>query len=312
MSAGSIARETVDLARRYLAQPEPFWEGAPDRQVRKLQGMLRSATRSVGRSLEDVIEEILAIARLRTHHAPAPIYLPNIGSSGSHWLEAMLARATGAHACGEVYFPKALLESLPAGTNAQFFMHAVLALHTGGCEPQLVSGRFINSAHISRVSRVADRTPGSLRVLLVRHPMDVVMSRTLRKPEYRQDVAPDLDDKEYLERNCKVVERFYLESAKERYDATVRYEDLLADPVGAMTELIDRLGMTTTTEALTHAIQSTSPEAVKGAAERGERKATNLFIGQSAPVSPQLRQLARKRLSDCCKQLGYSIDAAKS
>lgn len=312
MSAGHIAPETVALARRYLTQPEPFWEGASDRQVRKLHGMLRSAARSTGRQSDGVIEEILAIARLRTHHAPAPIYLPNIGSSGSHWLEAMLARATGAHACGEVYFPKTLLESLPVGTDVQFFMHAVLALHTGGCDPQLVGGRFINSAHISRISRVADLTPGSLRVLLVRHPLDVVMSRTLRKPEYRQDVAPELDDKAYLERNCKVVERFYLESAQEHYDATLRYEDLLEDPTGAMTELIDRLGMTTTPDALAFAIQSTSPEAVKGAAERGERKATNLFIGESTRVTPQLKQLARKRLSACCKRLGYSVDAARS
>lgn len=301
-----IASETIALTRRYLSRPEPFWEGEPDRQVRKLHGMMRRVTRSLDRPAE-VIEEVLAIARLRTHHAPAPLYLPNVGSSGSHWLEALLARATGVHACGEVYFPHGLLESLPPGADVEFFVNAVLALHTGSSGPELTTGRFVNSAHLSRVSRASVHTPGSLSVLLLRHPVDIVMSRTLRKPEYRNDVAPDLDDRAYLERNCKLVERFYLDAGEEQYDATLRYEDLLARPAETLTALIGQLGLTTTPEALARAIDSTSPEAIKGAAERGERKATNLFLGEPVRIDPALKQLARRRLAKCCERLGYPV-----
>lgn len=309
MTRRRIASETVALTRRYLMQPEPFWEGHHDRQMRKLRGMLRSAT-PAGERPGDVVEEILAIARLRTHHALAPLYLPNIGSSGSHWLEAMLARATDMHACGEVYFPKGLLDSLPAGADVEFFVHAVLTLHTGHSGPELVQGRFVNSAHVGDISRIAGRTPGALKVLLVRHPVDIVMSRTLRKPEYRQDVAPGLDDPAYLERNCAAVERFYCAAEKESFDTTLRYEDLLARPIEALAALIEQLGMSTTPETLAHAVASTSPEAIKGAAERGERKATNLFLGERTQIDPTLRRLAHTRLASCCERLGYPLEPA--
>lgn len=311
MTRRRIASDTVALTRRYLTQPEPFWEGQHDRQVRKLRGMLRSAT-PAGERPGDVVDEILAIARLRTHHAPAPLYLPNIGSSGSHWLEAMLARATDLHACGEVYFPRGLLDTLPLGADVEFFVHAVLALHTGRSGPDLVHGRFVNSAHVGDVSRVAGRTPGALKVLLVRHPVDIVMSRTLRKPEYRQDVAPDLDDRAYLERNCQTVERFYRGAAQESFDATVRYEDLLARPAETLAALIGQLGLATTPEAIAEAVASTSPEAIKGAAERGEKPATNLFLGAPVAADPALKQTARQRLAACCAQLGYALEPARS
>lgn len=311
MTRRRIASETVALTRRYLTQPEPFWEGRSDRQVRKLHGMLRLATAPNERR-SDVVEEILAVARIRTHHAPAPLYLPNIGSSGSHWLEAMLARATGVHACGEVYFPKGLLDSLPPGADVEFFVNAVLALHTGSSGPALVGGRFVNSAHVSRISRVSARTPGALTVLLVRHPVDIVMSRTLRKAEYRQDIAPGLDDRAYLERNCQVVERFFRDACQERYHATVRYEDLFTDPAESLGKLIAQLGLETTPEALAHAIESTSPDAIKGAAERGERKVTNLYLGAPVRADPDLKQVACKLLAACCDRLGYPLESARS
>lgn len=309
MSRRHISSAAVATARRYLSRPEEFWQGTPDRQVRKLRGMLRSAT-PAGERATDVIEEVLAIARLRTHHAPAPIYLPNIGSSGSHWLEAMLARATDVHACGEVYLPKSVHELLHAGSgaDAEFFMHAVLALHTGRSGPDLVSGRFINSAHYGQVARVASLTSGALTVLLVRHPVDVVMSRTLRKAEYRDEVAPGLDDQAYLERNCTLVERFYRGALSERFDATVRYEDLLARPIQTLEGLISRLGLETSLAALEQAVEATSPDAVRIATERGEKAPTNLFLGDPVRVDPALKQAARQRLRACCESLEYPIE----
>lgn len=310
MTRRRIASETVALTRRYLTQPEPFWEGHHDRQVRKLRGMLRSAT-PPGERPGDVVDEILAIARLRTHHAPAPLYLSNIGSSGSHWLEALLALATDMHACGEVYFPRGLLESLPAGADVEFFVHAVLALHTGRSGPELVSGRFVNSAHVGNISRIASHTPGALKVLLIRHPVNIVMSRTLRKTEYRLDVARGLDDRAYLELNCQQVERFYHSTAQEVFDATLSYEDLLAAPAHTLGLLIERLGMRSTPEVIDRAVESTSAEAIKGAAQRGEKPSTNLFLGADPAPDPTLEQTARQRLAECCRRLGYALEGGR-
>lgn len=302
-----IDPRTVTLARNYLTRPEELWQDAAHRQVRKLKVMLRRSARPGERAAE-VIEEALALARLRTCYAPPPIYLTNIGSSGSHWLEAMLARATDVHNCGEVYLPDALwarLAQAPAADVA-FFLHAVYALHSLKLGPALMSGRFVNSAHLARLSGVADLTPGALRILLVRHPVEVVVSRTFRKAEYRADVGADMDDAAYLERNCDVVERFYRAARDEPFDARVRYEDLIAEPRATLATLIDALGLASSADAVEQAVAATSPDAVRGARERGERAPTNLFLDEPAPVDESLRARARARLRACCEQLGYA------
>jgi hypothetical protein len=311
MTRKAITSATVALTRRYLLHPDEFWDAADGRQARKLRrlrSVLRDAT-AAGERPADVVEEVLAIARLRTSHAPPPIYLANIGSSGSHWLAAMLARAAGVHDCGEVYLPKSMPDQLRGGTtaDAEFFVHAVHALHTGHPGPAMVAGAFVNSAHHTRVSTVASLTPGARTVLLVRHPVDVVLSRTLRKPEYRNSIAPGMDDRAYLEQNCVLVERFFRESRAEHFDAQVRYEDLVDQPAQTLADLMRSLGLEPRADdAIEQAVAATSPQAVKAAAERGERAPTNLFVGEARQADPGLVRAARKRLRAACELLGYA------
>jgi hypothetical protein len=302
----AIDRKTVALTRSYLTRPQDRWPDPAHRQVRKLESKIQAATKAAERK-EDLIEEVLALARLRTSYAPPPIYLTNIGSSGSHWLEAMLARATDAHNCGEVYLPEPLraeLAQLPLA-DAAYFLHALYALHSRSLGPKVVAGRFINSAHLSRVSKIADLTPGSLRVLLIRNPVDVVMSRTFRKDAYRAEVGANMDDAAYLERNCAVVDRFYLATSAEAFDARVRYEDLIAQPKATLSALIESLDLSTNDDAIVRAVTSTSSAAVRSAKARGQPVPTNLFMGERAAEDAALRARVRERLRACCELLGY-------
>ncbi|MCW5666908.1 MAG: sulfotransferase [Piscinibacter sp.] len=299
-----IDKAALTLARGFLLNPQEYWPDRP-RHVSKLNRALKYSLGD-GERVPELVDEILAIARLRTAHAPAPIYLPNAGSSGSHWLEAMLARAADVHACGEVYLPKPVIEQLQAMTpaDAGFFLNAVYVAHSRRVGPALVSGYCVNSAHVTNVGTIAALTPGAKKVLLIRHPVDVVMSRTLRKPAHRADVAPDMDDRAYLDHNCELVERFHAALAPETFDAVVRYEDLLTQPVEALTALTGALGLAATPESIRHAAESTSRSAVVAARAQGGNVATNLFAGE-AREDAELETVAVRRLASLSRRLGY-------
>lgn len=297
----------LTLTRQYLTQPDKFWAGASDRQIRKLSAMKRDRM-AQGASEADVVDELLAVAQLRTRHAPPPICLANIGSSGSHWLEAMLGRCAPIISCGEVYLPNGLLQALRplTPTERAFFLHALYAAHSGLSGNALMGGAFVNSAHYSKVSRVAGLVEGTHTVLLVRNPIDVVLSRTWRKQEYRDEVAPGESDSDYLERNCALVERFYAEASTEPFDLRVRYEDLVGNPRAALSDLLSGLGLDVDPQAIEAAVAATDSKAAAAAAARGEKMPTNLYMGPSDEPDQALLAQIRTRLAACAASLGYS------
>lgn len=297
-----IDKSALSLTRTFLLDPGQYW-GPNSPHVHKLTRALRRSL-GPGERTSELIEEVLALARLRTAHAPPPIYLPNAGSSGSHWLEVMLARAAGVHACGEVYLPKPVVEQLKglSAAEAGYFLNAVYIAHTGAVGPQLLTGHCINSAHVTNVGMIARLTPGAKKVLLIRHPADVVVSRTLRKARYRAYVAPEMDDAAYLEHNCQLVERFHNALADEDFDARVRYEDLVERPVEALTALVAALDLAVTPESIGGAAESTS----RSALAQGSNVATNLYVGE-ARSDEVLEARARERMAALSRRLGYAV-----
>jgi len=296
----------LTLARQYLTQPDKFWGAAGDRQIRKLTAMKRGRL-AEGLSDADVVDELLAVAQLRTRHAPPPICLANIGSSGSHWLEAMLGRCAPIVSCGEVYLPNPLLQALRPLTASErsFFLHALYAAHSGLRGDALMGGAFVNSAHYSRASRLAGLVDGTRTVLLVRNPIDVVLSRTWRKQEYRDDVAPGESDADYLERNCVLVERFYAEANAEPFDLRVRYEDLIGNPRAALSNLLSGLGLPADPNAIDAAVAATDSNAAAAAVARGEKVPTNIYMGRADEPEQALLAQVRTRLAACASSLGY-------
>lgn len=304
-----IDKTALSLTRTFLLNPAEYWGPEAPRHVHKLARALRRSL-GPGERTAELVEEILALARLRTAHAPPPIYLPNAGSSGSHWLEAMLSRAAGVHACGEVYLPKPVVERLKGMTaaDAGYFLNAVHIAHTGRVGPQLAAGYCINSAHVTNVGTIARLTPGAKKVLLIRDPVDVVMSRTLRKPAHRADVAPDMDDEAYLAHNCELVERFHAALGKEEFDAVARYEDLVSKPVEALTALTAALGLDATDASIQFAAESTTRGAVVSARAQGSNVATNLYAGEPR-TDDRLEAMARERMAALRRRLGYTTEA---
>lgn len=239
-------RKILNLTARYLADPAAT-AGLNARQSAKLARALERAQTRLGWPRDETIDYILAAAVLRLRHARPTLYINNIGSSGSHWLNRMLTQSTGLMGAGEIYVPVKFLNGAigaTASSHRAVFLQAVYLAH-------LMTGRTDDAEnHVSNTAHLTDPAPyvrqdiASLKILLVRDPVDIVLSRTLRKPEYRAYLGrATADDAAYLEDNIAVVDRFYRAVRPEDYDLVCRYEDMLADPVPILASIARLMGI---------------------------------------------------------------------
>ena len=219
----------------YADDPEAWWPAGRQRQAVKLRRALRD------RSAKDVVD----VAEARALDRPPTVFLLSCGSSGSHWLEAMLAQAADVRPCGEVYVPAAMLAEMRRVDAAS--RSALLdCVHLAHSDVDASTGKtavLVNSAHASGWRLRALMQPPHRTVLLVRDPADIVISRTFRKGEYRADVSPASSDEEYLEDNLAYVDGFYDIALRESVDAVVSYEQLREDAVAALTRVFGMLGV---------------------------------------------------------------------
>lgn len=196
-------------------------------------------------NIDDTIAKLVEIAEQRILHAGPTVYIANIGSSGSHWLQALLSHAAGLMPCGETYFPEEQLNELHEGNDVrQVFIHAVYAVMGWASPADKATAAAVNTAHKPFLPHVKTADKGAKSVLLVRDPLDVVMSRTFRKDEYRTYLGEkETDDMDYLKRNARYVRSFYRKSLKHDFDITVRYEDIRQDPINTVKNVFEAIDL---------------------------------------------------------------------
>lgn len=280
-----------DLARGYLLNPEAEWGDGDNRQVLKLHRLLES----IDEDRERAVDRVISKAGDRMEKKPKAILVPNSGSSGSHWLAGMLAGIPGVTNCGEVYFPPGMLDRISEWDeySRASLVDAIHLGHSRNLETLGGTSLLLNSAH---TWRLADALGAMAKVvLLIRDPVEVVMSRTLRKPKYREAVAPNSTDSEYLERNISFVKRFYLHAVRRQWDCVVRYEELRSDQLGVLESICRSLGL--------HVASSRLAEiaALNGVDEVGGNK----FQGTELEESEEMRERAGRALSEFRTEWGY-------
>lgn len=285
----------------YVADPFAAWPPERPLQARKLSDCAARLAAAQGVDRDELVARLVAAAERRCASGPAPtLFLVNCGSSGSHWIEAMLASLPGFHACGEVYVPADPAFDDTSGQPWTGFLDALHQLHRED-PARTVSDDdvLVNSAHSWKPVDLAGGAPCAL---LVRDPVDVVLSRTLRKPKLRRHVSPAADDLAYLEQNLAMVGKFY-RSALRRAPATVlRYEEVLARPEEQLARLLLLVGRKALPEQLEAAAARHSIAAQGGAGAR----TTNLYQGERRGHPAELRDVAMERLSSLRSDLGYA------
>jgi hypothetical protein len=279
------------LARRYLLNPGAEWGDGENRQARKLHRHLET----IDKDRERAVDQVISKAKKRIEKRPKAILLPNTGSSGSHWLGGMMAGIPGIINCGEVYFPPGLLERLSKwdAYNRASLLDAIHLGHIWELDSVGRTSLLLNSAHTWRVADALGTM--AMVVLLIRDPVEVVLSRTWRKPKYRAAIAPDSTDSEYLERNISFVKRFHSRAGERPWDCVVHYEELRADLLGVLEWICSSLGL--------HVSKSQLAEIA--ALNRVDQAGGNKFQGPELDVPVELRARAIQALSEIRDEWGY-------
>jgi hypothetical protein len=296
---GAPLGQLLALAARYLEDPAAT-AGLNPRQSAKLARALAAAEGRLGWSRRDTIDYVLALATLRLRHGRPTLYVNNIGSSGSHWLLAMLRDGVGLLGTGEIYVPERFLRARidPAGTpgKAVFLQSVYLAHLMTGTAADLESP-LCNTAHLADIDAYARNDLPSRRVLLVRDPVEIALSRTLRKPGFRRYLGREgADDASYLRENAALVGRFFRDAEPGAYDLVLRYEDLLADPRPALAAAARLVGV------------AADPARLDRAARRARREEAPGPVPDTAPATAPgaLREIAERELAAARRKLGYA------
>jgi hypothetical protein len=251
------------LISQYLRSPHKFW-GENTRQSDKLKRRLAFLSRQGGLTDRDVVRRVMSLAVARRHRSARNVYISNAGSSGSHWLEFMLAGLDGLLPVGEVYIPAAFWTRLRAVPQAdrKICLDAVYVAHCGRLDEGVIPVGMLNSAHHPSLKRFSAVDPEGLRVLLLRNPADIVLSRTFRKGEYRQYVDGGSNDRAYLARNIDYVRNFLSKIDRNEFDCIVRYEELVDDPTGVLRKVTNLLGLAVAEERLQRVVAGNRDGAV--------------------------------------------------
>lgn len=292
----------LDLLAGYVADATSHWPADRPLQAHKLDEKVQQRCAKLQIPAQQLVESVGESARRRSTAGTPTLFLINCGSSGSHWVEAMLASLPGIHACGEVYVPPGIGESL-AGTDEPERAGFLDALHQIHMEKPAEPGEgdiLINSAH----SWNPHDLMGSLAraVLLVRDPVDVVMSRTFRKPKLRRHVAPSADDTAYFEKNAAMVEKFYRSALRRKPPTIVRYETLLARPEQELSRLLESVGRSAPAQQLQDIASQHSRESQRSSGQR----LSNVYEGPATAVPRELLGEAADRLARLRVDLGYA------
>lgn len=287
---------------RYVEKPFAAWPEDRPLQARKLADRLAQRAKARGAEMAQIMQRIVGTARRRADSQPLTLFLINCGSSGSHWIEAMLSALPGIHACGEVYLPPSLTEQISTAPEyARInFLDALHQIHNE--DPAADPGDddvLINSAHSWGPHDLMGAC--AQPVLLIRDPVDVVISRTFRKPRLRRLLTPTASDAQYLQQNIAMVEKFYRSALRRKPSQLLRYEDACRDPVSTLSMLTNLLGHKISKSTLT----AVGEEYSQDAQEKTVRRLSNVYRGPKVAVPEESLALTQTRLSSLRDALGY-------
>lgn len=291
----------------YFHDAERFWPKTHSRNAIKLNRFLERGAKTKNEAgIRRYIENVIHIADLRQQFNVKHFYLVNPGSSGSHWVEAMLGFVSGFHNGGEVYLPGPVIQRLKEVDfeSAKVFVDALYLIHSGGVYKDSLTCAVSNSAHLAFHDKMSRFSDEKVTALLVRNPVDVVLSRTFRKSEYKNDVAHRLDDREYLESNCNYVEKFFEGVAGSEFDIVVRYEDFLSNPKKRLEYIVEALGLECREEEMDLAVKKTSKNEIRKTISSGSKPATNLYLDK-VKEEGWAKGYVKERLSWVMEKYGY-------
>lgn len=202
-----------------LSQPAFYWpeDSYFHRRNREKLDSVRTGLQRAGLSARHAVRE--------ARGGPV-VHVVNCGGSGSHFVGDVIAGALGGVNAHEVYPPSAFQDAPAAQRELDYLVYR---LHAWGhvADGTVEQGTpVVVTSHYRPDRQVHAADPRFRVALLVRDPADVAVSRALRKEDYKQQTAPDLDELAYLKRQAAHVARYFRWALSFRAPI-LRYEDFV-------------------------------------------------------------------------------------
>ncbi len=217
---------------------------------------------SEGLDRSAVIDEVCEATADRSTRRPPPIYVVNIGGSGSHWVANMLNELPGISEAAEVYIPDKLWREMASLTleGQARLVDGIHLIHAWGLTRNWAKTReasIVNTAQRPRMIGRFRKWDPECRVLhLYRDPRDRALSVAYRKRTFREESAPEMDDESYLRQKAKrsdtYMRRYVV--AEDRADVEVAYEQFTARPEHTLSEVVARLQLKASAEDVKRAV----------------------------------------------------------
>ncbi|UTD55536.1 hypothetical protein [Halomonas sp. MS1] len=285
----NIDRKLVrKVIESFVDSPEYYWNNNA-RQLKKSSSRIKRLFDYYGWDAESLIEIIICIAEERISKNTKTIYFSSFGSSGSHLLQHVLVDSFDMIGLGEIYLPQPLENTLREVDlkSGQMLLECYHLLHSPP-ENIFKNKPIINTAHRASLQTFSSSTALFTPVFIIRDPVELTISRSFRKDEYRSYLGmADVSDEEYLKENIEKTKRFYQSALKYPYEYYLFFEDISKNPV-RVAELLSLISNEKGNE-------SKVLESLKRAVETG---ATNKYSGPKILVSESLISLAESELKN--------------
>ena len=276
---------------KYVSNPQKMWDGN-QRQTDKFLNRKSRIINFFGWCDEQYVHFVLAAARKRLEQNAMTVFIPSFGSSGSHLLQHIITLAYDAIPLGEIYIPDTIINEVNAfsAEDQNVFIEAYHLVHCADPKKILSLLPIINTAHKPTLEPFHRWAKNKEACLILRNPVDLVLSRTFRKNEFRGYLGKDNDsDLEYLKENIRKTKTFYKAAQKFDYQHQVKFEEIVSTQ--------EKDFLSTISELMSFMPEKTSLEAAREEAVRNGND-TNKYSGEKVTIDEEFERFCVKEFSD--------------
>jgi len=291
--------QVIKIIQSFIENPEQYWE-SNKRQITKFITRRDSLLKHNNWDVEDFVVNAQAVAIERIDNNIPSIYLPSFGSSGSHLLQQILNLSFEIMPLGEVYVPPKLTRIIRelSITEKNLFIELYNIIHCQDPNRFFKLIPIVNTAHTPILTPFGEFSKEYRSLLILRNPINIVLSRTFRKNEYKEYLGlQDLQEEQYLLENIIKTTKFYKQAYEYNYQTSIRYESVVSSKL--MIEVARTLEKFMVNIPIKNSLISSIESAVFG----GDN--TNKFIGDKVEVPEKYKKIATRELEAVAELFGY-------
>lgn len=290
------------LMADYIDNTESYW-CENRRQAQKSESRIISHKKYYQYNSEEFVQFLSKLSDDRMKKGSKTLYLPSYGSSGSHLIQHLIVQSVTSIPLGEVYVPIDIERKTQCLSVHERYKFMEMYHLSHSTMPWMTPSRglIINTAHKSRLQFFADNTRKFDSVFIFRHPVNLVLSRTFRKSEYRSYLGKGyISDKEYLDDNIKKTINFYKSSLSYRFGGYIRFEDLFSSD-SHQYRISKTISEVIASRDLSHYIKNNIQKSIE------DDKNTNKYEGEQIKINEEYVEYCKGKLRFLIKEINEMI-----